>query len=510
MKEKKPVKGKTAAARGPRPAAGPIVDFVRQRGSYTAFGYNSATVAAKDGRAPTAGSGDCQQEWDRERLVLQARDFQRNNGIFSGMIDRASAYVVGNGFCLQARAKDDEWNSKAEALWKQFWLLPEIRGIQSGEDVEQLVCSELMTCGDVAVIKTNQGLLQVIESEQIKGRGQNVDGIRKDHYGRPVKFSVCPYTKAGAPDVAAAVQVDPEDLLFITRPTRPSSTRAVPPCQAVFPMLHRINDVCDSEAVAWQMLSRVSLSVTRQNAGLNALAESTPDDTLTAETAEGRAAVRVTELDYALIFHGEPGDEVKGVDRNIPGKDFSASLNMFFRLLGLPLGLPLEVILLDWTKSNYSQSRAVLEQAYVTFRRWQAKLQRFFHAPVYRWFVDMMIREKQLSDREDKYAHEWIKPSFPWIDQLKEAQAYAAKLDRSFCTHAEVLKSLDRDRKEVVDARDAEVRDAIARAKKIKEDTGVDVPWQPFAGLAVPVSAAPAPAPAADPADDAEPQQTGE
>lgn len=492
-------KPKSAVVRGARPQFGPSVEFSRQRGAYTAFGYNSATVASKDGRSPTAGSGDFQQEWDRERLVLQARDFQRNNGIFSGMIDRASAYVVGNGFCLQARTADEAWNSQVEALWKEFWLLPEIRGIQSGEDVEQLICSELMTCGDAAVIKTDRGLLQLIESEQIKGTGAALDGIKKDRYGRPLKFNVCPYTRAGAPDVSKAVPVDPADILFITRPTRPSSTRAVPPCQAVFPMLHRINDVCDSEAVAWQMLSRVAISVTRSNAGLNAFTESKADDTLSAADQDGRAAVRVTELDYALIFNGEPGDEVKGVDRNIPGKDFSASLNMFFRLLGLPLGLPLEVILLDWTKSNYSQSRAVLEQAYVTFRRWQAKLQRFFHAPVYRWFVDMKIRSRELKDLPDKYRHEWIKPSFPWIDQLKEAQAYAAKLDRSFCSHSDVLKSLDRDRKEVVDTVEAEVRDAIARAKKIKDDTGVEVPWQPFCGQAVP-QVAPAAAP---PADDA-------
>lgn len=495
-------------ARPYRPALARELDVVRGRGAYGAFGYRSATEAARDGRAPSSGSGDHQQQTDRQRLVLQARDFQRNNGIFSGMIERATSYVVGNGFGLQAKSEDPEWNAKAEALWTEFWELPEIRRIHSGASLEQMICSELMTCGDVGAVKTDQGLIQLIESEQIMGRGGALDGIRKDKWGRPTRFSVAPYAKSGALDPANAVEFSPEEFLFLTNPLRPSATRSVPPCQASFPMLHRINDVCDSVAVAWQLQSRIAMSVTRQNGPLLGVTESRTDENLEGSDTEGRAATRVREFDYGIFFEGEPGDEIKGVDRTVPGKDFSADLTMMMRLMGLPLGLPIEIILLDWTKSNYSQSRAVLEQSYVTFRKWQKRLKSFFHSPVYRWFVDLMVEAKRLARRKDSYAHEWIMPSFPWIDQLKEAQAYGAKVDRSFCTHAQVLKSLDQDRDDVVAARDREIRDAIKRAQAIEAETGVKVPWEPFAGLMVPVSQ-PAPAPAdkpeeKDPAKDAE------
>jgi capsid protein len=493
MAKKKPPPVDAARARKRQaPSAGLDVHSTG-RGAYTAFGYRSASDASKDGRAATPGSGDHHQQTDRERLVNQARDFGRNNGIFSGMTERATSYVVGNGFGLQAKTEDPKYNTQAESLWNEFWERPEIRGIESGPSLEQLVCNEIMTAGDVGVIKTSEKLLQVIESEQIKGPGALSDGIKKNKWGRPTSFWVSPYGKSGAPEVSRAQEYSAEDFLFITNPKRPSATRSVPPCQASFPMLHRISDVCDSSAVGWQLQARLVMSVNRANGPLLAPTDSRSDENLAGMDTEGRAATRVREFDYGTFFEGEPGDEIKGIERTVPGKNFTEDVTMMLRLMGLPLGLPIEIILLDWTKSNYSQSRAVLEQAYVTFRKWQTRLRSFFHTPVYRWFIDLCVSSGKLKSRPDMYAHEWIRPSFPWIDQLKEAQAYGAKVDRSFCTHAQVLKSLDQDRDEVVAAREREIRDAIARAQAIEKETGVKVPWETFAGMAPPVSVPVAP-----------------
>jgi capsid protein len=251
-------------------------------------------------------------------------------------------------------------------------------------------------------------------------------------------------------------------------------------------MLHRINDVCDSEAIAWQLLARIAVSVTRDKGKELGFAGSKQD---TAKTDDELAA-RLTELDYALIFHGNVGDEIKGIERNLPGKNFSESLVMFLRLLGLPLGLPLEIILLDWTKSNYSQSRAVLEQAFTSFIGRQYKIADFGMTPVYEWWLEEDIKNNEYKkfklDASLIYDHDWIKPSFPWLDQLKEALAWCEKLDRGLATHQLACKSLNSDRDDINLAREAEIRGAIEIVKKIKTDTGIDVPWQHFCGLEVP------------------------
>jgi len=469
-----------------RPSSAHVYDIKDLRGRYTALGYRSASVATREGRAASGASGEAHMQHDRVKLIHQSRDFYRNNGIYSGMIERAIGYIIANGFALQVKTENEDFNDLLERLWSDFWKRPEIKNIQSGRRVERMVCREVLLCGDTGAILTNQGLLQLIESEQIAGnKFASGDGINKNQYGTPTSFNVCPYGARGYIDKSKGQKVSVDDFVFITNADRPSATRGVPPCQAVFPMLHRINDVCDSEAIAWQLLARLALTINQEEGADFAYQVSKEDPDKSATDLEGDLATRITELDYALIFHARPGEKVCGVERNIPGRTFSDSLIMFLRLLGLPLGLPLEIILLDWTKSNYSQSRAVLEQAYQSFLGWQYLLEDFFHTPVLEWKIRQWQREGKLP-KKDGIEFEWIKPTFPWIDKLKEAQAYGAQLDRGFTTHTQVCKSLNTEREDVIRAREQEVREAIEIAQKLTDEKGVYVPWEIFAGLRPP------------------------
>lgn len=460
------------------------------QGVQAAFGYKSATTAMTGGSPATPGSGESHMKWTRERLVAHARQLSRDNLLYSGPIDRQVGYIIGNGFQLQAKTADKKWNALAESLWADFWRRPDVVGVFSGRAIEQLVCKELLTCGDVGILLTDELRLQIFESEQIKGRTFGSDGIERDQRtGKVTGYWVTMYGQDGQPVLAQARKVNVEHFLFISKPDRPSSIRAVPPGQASFPMLDRINDMCDSEAAAAQLLARVVLSVTRAGGSAAAYATS-EDDPSKAGIDTAQLTTRITELDHSLIYNGEPGDEIKGIDRNIPGKDFTASVTMFLRLLGMSIGLPLEVMLLDWTKSNYSQSRAVLEQAAVTFRGWQLLIEEGFHQRVYRWFVDQSIANNVLPTIDDRYAHEWIKPNVPWIDQKKEAEAKGGMIDRGFTSLSQVTKSLGQDREELLVTLEREADDAAAIAKRLEEKHGRPFAWEPFAGKASSVNAA--------------------
>lgn len=451
------------------------------RQGYDAAGYYVDKLLTRDG-VNTIGvhfPTDRRRDYDRVKLVEFSRQFYAENAIYAGMISRASGYIVGNGFELQARTEDDDWNKSAESLWREFWRAPEIKNVNSGRQIERIICQELLITGESFVLLLDKGQIQVIESEQISRTYQD-DGIDVDAYGRPVRFYVAPYS-GGRVDTARAKATPSEFVIYATKTDRPAVLRAKPPCQSAFSMLHRINDVINSEAAAWQLLSRFAMAVLRSGGAELAFNESIADDSKA--SGNGDMANRIHETDYALIYHGEPGEDVKGIDRNIPGQNFSESVVMFMRLLGLPLGLPLEIILLDWTKSNYSQSRAVLEQAYQTFLGWQYLLEDRFYKKLYQWKLNEWVANGELKPRADQNAHEWIKPTFPWIDQYKEAQAYALRLDRSLVTHSMACKSIGMERKDVVDIRQSEIEDAITRAADIKARTGQDVPWQIFAGL---------------------------
>ncbi len=387
-------------------------------------------------------------------------------------------------------AKDDDWAKQAHMLWKDFWRNPEVKEIMTGPEYEAMVASEMLTTGDHLVLPLAAGKLQAIESEQITPpTGKTGDGVAKNKQGKPTAYYVAPWgagARGGSLIRGKGAWKRASDVFFVSKPLRPSGVRGVPPLQAAFPMLHRIHDVCDAEAIAWQLQSRLGLAVNQEGGAMAGYQTSRADETKDGEDTDGDLTTRLTELDYALIWYGNPGETVKGIERNIPGKDFPQSLRAFLRLMGLPLGLPLELILLDWSGASFSTSRAILEQAYSRFRMWQSLIRDKFHRRIYMWMIDRAIAEGTLADREDKYAHDWILPTYPWIEALKEAQAYGVQVERGFQTHSDVVKSRGDDRDRVVAIRQKEVSEAITVAGEIEKEHGLPpgtVDYRQFCGL---------------------------
>jgi lambda family phage portal protein len=461
-------------------------------GSYDCLGFKAADVLRTSGLPqPVAGSADYHLEsrGDRELLVRQSQQFARDNGLYVGVLNRAIDNIIGDGFSLQARTTDETLNEQLEGLWNAERDCLEVRDLFAWWQLERLVLRSLWTDGDVGAIKTNTGKIQVVESARItrSKRGTLDNGVELDGVGKPLAFHVADYDTSGRLKTGSATRIAAENFIFVAYLERAGQTRGMPAQVSNFPMFHRINDICDSEAVAWQLLSRLALTMSYDGAQENANQLSADNPERTGASAEQLDA-RIQDFDYGMIVHAPTGAQIKGIDRNLPGANFPNSITMFVRLLGLPLGLPLELILLDWSKTNYSSARAALEQAFRMFGCWQRLLKLRWHAPIYRWKVQQWIDNRQITVPAgvDPFAHEWISPSFPWIDQLKEAEAWGARIDRGLSTQAEAQKSVNRDHAEWLRARSDEVRKAILQADELNvEFPGAKVPWQMFAGIQV-------------------------
>lgn len=462
-----------------------------------AAGYRAARHVGLDGRQPTRGSGPSHQKLHRKSLQDQAREFGRDNGIFSGMIGRAKNYIhdSGGGFRRQVQAEDKAWSEDVERRFADWFAGKiDVRGLLTGPQLGGMICRELLTMGDVLALPVElEGKagapdlrVQLFESEQIAGspsEDRDQDGIEKDKYSRPLAYWLAPYS-GGVPDERKAEKRAAGEVLYLASLERPSDVRAVPPLQSAFSMLHRIADVCDSEALARQLLSRFAVAITRE-AGAQGLSGDTVDDPLQSdEEDEGALTTRVSEAGYGIFVHAAPGESVAGIDRSTtPGPGFSDTVVMFARLMGLPLGLPVELTLLDWTRSNYSQTRAVLEQAFAVFAYWQSLLRDGFYEPLFRWWLQAQVDAKQIEARPDMHAGTWQVPTFPWIDKLKEAQAHGELVDRGFSTYADVCRALNKDPEATNAQRLREIEQAIEQAKDLEERHGVKVDWRVLAGM---------------------------
>lgn len=433
-------------------------------GLQAATGYHSARIMRDvDGTTPTRAAGSRHEQISRDRLVDQSREFARDNLLYSGLVNRCLDFTVGNGYEIV--------NTPAQvaAKWNDWFATAEITGRYNGSKLPRAFMREYIHTGEGIALKIKGGKIQLCESEQIKAFGGTTQGVETDKYGRPVKYWLAPY-KNGMLDTPQAKNAD--NVIIMLEPERPSSVRGVPLCQATFPMLHRIKDVLDSEALTWQLLSRIALKHTSGSGN-------------TFGTATNTGGFSVVEMPYSVVFEGDENEDLSVLDFNRPSKDFPASIATFCRFLGLPLGMPLELVMMDFTKSNFSQMRGALVLSWKSFEHLTSSMVTDFYEPLFQWKLEEWILSGEIEDTPENRAHTWVTPQFPWIDELAEADAIEKKIALGLMTYEEGCKALERESDKIREVNTKAVREAIGIAQAIEKDTGEKVPWQMFAGRAI-------------------------
>lgn len=466
----------------------------------TGYRYGSVDVRRRLGPAiAPAGSGDWHDQFDRAALRRIAQENDRDSLIYNALVTRAVDFWIGDGLKLVPNTGNARTNARIVELWNEWSEDPEQRGLFDWHDIEVMAARALVNDGDVAaVLPDEDSQFAFVESERIQNpsgkpsktgaKGPRIyDGVELDARGRPGAYYIGGFGEEGA---AKIERYPAANVAFLAHTLRHSQTRGMTPMAPVFPMLERVTDVANSEAAAWQMLSRFAISINRSNAAAIAQATSVARD----DAAEGDLASRYHDIGWATIFHGEVGEELKAIDRNLPGANFSESLRIYLRLSGLILALPLELMLLDFSQGSYSSVRGALTVAFRTFTRWQRLIRRGWHMPVYRWRVGQWIRAAKLPDRPETYQHGWLAPRFPYLDPAKDSEAVGNMVDRGLITYGDALAEQNRSLETQTARRAEEIEAAIAtadelnqrHARKIAAGTMKPVDWRLFAGLLEP------------------------
>jgi len=467
-----------------------------QKGEYDLFGHKVTELANEQGVGSTPSTGDRESRYERSTLVNLMRQMMDENIFVSSMAERLCTNLIGaNGFTLQARTDSARTNQLIEKeIWPEFTSKPEYRDMFSWIECQFGVCQDMAFVGDIGAIKLRNGQLQMTESEWINTPNQEQmremnglkveQGVAMTRAGKLRGFWVTPPDKFGMPSPANAKYIRSKDFIYVNAPVqRFSRTRPLPPFIQCMSSVWRLDDILDSEAYAWELLSKHAIIVNKNNAEEDAWELS--DERYDTTRNDVPITDRYTEFDGGNVFWGDRGETVSGVARNLPGKDFPASIRAFIQMFSMRLGLPLEILLLDWSKTNFSSGKAALSQATTMIRRYQAHLIDKFHKRVYEWVIRQAILDGRLKESRDIFNHEWFPPVMPWINPKEEAEGYGIMVDRGIVNYSDVLKMNSKDIDTENDNRESIIRAAIDRAAKIKKDTGESIPWQMFAGYNV-------------------------
>lgn len=394
-----------------------------------AIGYQSVQTMRESGRAlgMHGGSGDFHLRDDVEEMRGISQKLYRTNPIYRAVIHRIWDFILGSGTILQPQTRSQKVNKYLVDAWRDFWRSPELRGWHSGPAVEWLMGTQFTRDGDIGLFKHEKsGKIQLVSADRIGSLRRQADngnriesGVELTRSGTIAAFHVRDYDQTGYIRQDSR-RVRSRYMHILANREDSDQTRGVVMLQVNFPMFHRISDVCDSEAAAWQLLSRLAIAVTGPNAEERAGTMSETKD----DPADNEIAQCIQEVtDVAIAFHADAETDIKGIDRNIPGSHFTDTAKMFLRLLGMATGLPLEFLLLIWSDTNYSSGRAAkIQMSRTCLPLWQLFC-RDGMDPTYAWKVGRWLRKGKVPERSDIFEHAWHTVPYPSMDPPKEAQA---------------------------------------------------------------------------------------
>jgi hypothetical protein len=169
---------------------------------------------------------------------------------------------------------------------------------------------------------------------------------------------------------------------------------------------------------------------------------------------------------------GQPGEELQGFSPDIPGGGYEFQLKTILQTIGTNLGLPLCLVLMDGSETNFSGWRGAVDEARKGFKSNQRNLIKRFHEPVWRWKVRQWIESdaalRAVSQRSDVsvFGHHWSAPVWQYIDPVGDAQGDQIRLQNGLISPRRLHAERGRDWEVIADETIADMEYAITKAKQ--------------------------------------------
>lgn len=350
-------------------------------------------------------------------LRENVRHLVDNSTLAEGLLQTDCDNVIGREPMPQAQTADAEWNREAEKVWHNEPL--DVRGILPNSEFLRMLYTSVRRDGDLALIKSD-GRFQALEAEFIATPTKYgtddavVNGIRFDDIGRPIEYYIATEHPTSA-YVNKTTTRPAEDVIHIFRPGRFSASRGVPILAKVIDEIDRLNDYVEATVIAAQMAACYAIvrktsywPEKRGNAKTN-------DDTGDSERWE--------EVEPGMILYAHPDEEVQQLNPNHPNQQFETLVDTLCRFTGRHMGLPLELVLLNFSHSNFSNTRAALLQAQRTFENTQHWLDSGVFRQMWGYSTEHAIRRGWLQPHPEAAKVHFVMPGWPWVDPLKDIQA---------------------------------------------------------------------------------------
>lgn len=441
--------------------------------------------------------------WEMREYV---RDMDRNDPILGQLVNRALDNILGCGMEPEPLTGDPGFNVELKERWNEHKDDPRLVSSSwrfTFADIERLLLRHVFVDGDVCAVPHPETVqLQLLEGQRLtsppsfdnvvhgveldveSGRVMNYFFLKSNpdqHQVRlrrvPVSVTSDMLTKVPAFDALGEPQV-----YHVLDPDRITQHRGVTAFHAVFDTLGMLEDVNFARLVQQQVVSCIAAFITRtRDFQWGNREEETEDDGTT---------TYFEELSPGLTARLRPGEDIKGFSPNVPNPEYLDFVSLILRMIGAALGMPLELVLLDTTRTTFHGYRGVLQQARKSFERKQKWFPRQFHRPYWRrllrhWFPDW---EARLRRDPFFFRHNWKTEGWPYVDPKTDVQADNERLRNGLISPRRLQRERGHDwdevKQEIVQDWESAIDLAMEAAQRLNEKYDTEeISWRDMLNL---------------------------
>jgi lambda family phage portal protein len=439
--------------------------------------------------------------------IEQARDMDRNDGLVGTLVDRRVDNIVQSGFVQHPATGDKGLDLELYNRWESFSNDPDqcdVAGELTWKEMERQACRSESIDGDIVVLGTEDGSFQLVEAHSIKTKSRIENtflGITTDRYGKRIQYHILEeLNEFGLKGESRPVDVrDSEGLrqvFHVYNPKRVRQNRGVTQLAPVFAYSGMLEDINFAKLVQQQVVSCFAIfrKITAGSPSLPSV-DGMFGDASTQPTGSG---VRQLEgIQPGMMIDGVPGEELQGFSPSVPNAEYFDQVKLILQIIGVNFGLPLCLVLMDGSETNFSGWRGAVDEARKGFIADQLNLVRRLHSPAWRWWVSRLLENEPAMRRASKrsgvdiFGHVWNLPTWSYIEPVADAEGDATQLRNALTSprrmHAARGKDWETIAEEIIDDNVYAIERANKAAAKINASNPLaPVTWRDLIPLAMP------------------------
>jgi capsid protein len=419
---------------------------------FMARGYNAGEESFNRGRLPY----DRQIPMDEDHYVTAATrelicqtllDLRRNVPLVQGLCERMCDFVVGpHGLQVQAMSSNSAWNSEAEAWFKDWCRSCDITGRWPFRKIQRGLVNARLMAGESFPMFLPKMKLQAVEAERIRhprGIAESATLYDGMSLSGPVVSSwyVADRDDTGSFANGAGRWVKSENIYHYAAPWRFDSIRSLPDLAAGVNVVTDVSEI--SLFTLIQMKRQASIAGMTNTADGSDAFGTRGSGSKNSKTIDG---IRAQKMDGVGIFlRGMTGETLTLAQPATPNPGLEGHLVFNMRQFCATTGIPYEVAMMDSTRGNLSQNKAVRELFSRVVETWQLDLADFVRF-VWAWVIPQAWAAGYIgkAPTDKRGRSEWDRveiqaPPATWADPQDAADTDAKNMVSGNILHASVL-----------------------------------------------------------------------